>query len=127
MALPDHLFVGCEGALYDTRNREWAKNPPLRANYRYTRRKIRSVADLKACLRNGRYAWPGGYPMFFLTSDGATLSFEAVRAEFHNVANAIKHKLNDGWRVVGCEINYEDDDLWCAHTNERIESAYAED
>jgi hypothetical protein len=32
-----------------------------------------------------------------------------------------------GWIAVRLEINYEDPDLYCAHTNERIPSAYGED
>ena len=95
-----------------------------RENYCRTHREISTVADLKATIRAGKYAWPGGYPMFFITSDGEALSFEAVEQEFGQVAYAIRHELNDGWRVVGCDINEEDADLFCAHTGKPIESAY---
>ena len=99
----------------------------LRENYCLTHREISTVADLKATIRAGQYAWPGGYPMFFITSDGAALSFDAVEQEFSQVAYAVRHKSNDGWRVVGCDINYEDTDLVCVHTGEPIESAYGDD
>jgi hypothetical protein len=99
----------------------------LRENYCLTHQEIDTVADLKATIRAGKYAWPGLYPMYFITSDGAALSFEAVEQEFSQVAYAVRHKLNDGWRVVGCDINYEDNELVCAHTGEPIESAYGED
>ena len=88
---------------------------------------IKTVRDLKATLRNGEFAWPGGYPMFLITSDGAALSFKSAREEFRNIAHSVIHKQNDGWRVVACDINWEDGDLICAHSNERIESAYAEE
>ena len=95
-----------------------------RENYCRTHREIDTVADLKATIRAGKYAWPGGYPMFFITSDGAALSFEAVEQEFYQVVYSIRNKIDDGWRVVGCDINYENADLVCDHTGNPIESAY---
>ena len=88
---------------------------------------INTTKDLKTALRNGKWAWPGGYPLYFITSDGAALSFDAVRSEYRQVINAIRHRLTDGWRVVAVDINYEDSDLYCDHTGQRIESAYADD
>jgi hypothetical protein len=38
----------------------------------------------------------------------------------------VRHKVNDGWRVVACDTNWEDGELYCDHSGERIESAYAE-
>jgi len=75
-------------------------------------------------MRHGPYAWPGGYPCYFVTSDGAALSFKAARQERRNILEAIANKSNDGWRVVGVDINWEDDSLYCDHTGEKIESAY---
>jgi hypothetical protein len=83
--------------------------------------------QLKSQLRNGEFAWPGGYPLFFITDDGATLSFEAVRENIKSVIWSIRHKVSDGWRVIGCEVNWEDDFMTCAHTGEPIESAYGEE
>lgn len=126
--LPEYLFVSdSDGALYDTRVAAWSAGLPLRANYRRTASEIRTVADLKATLRNGPYAWPGGYPLYFITSDGAALSFESVQKEFRLIVDSIQTGTNDGWRVVGCDINYEDSELYCDHSGERIESAYGND
>ena len=125
MTLPSHLFLSSDGTLFDTRVPDWWAFP-LRRKYSYTHREINTVAELKATLRAGAYAWPGGYPMYFFTSDGAALSFEAVQAEFYQCAYSIRHGINDGWRVVGCEINYENADLVCDHTGKRIEAAYTE-
>jgi len=123
--LPKHLFIGYPGNLYDTRVPEWHKQAPLRPNYQYTAREIKTVSQLKATLRAGPYAWPGGYPLYFLCSDGEALSFKTVRKEFKLIARAIKHTDNTGgWRVVGCDVNYEKADLYDAHTNEKIEAAY---
>lgn len=32
---------------------------------------INTTKDLKTALRNGKWACPGGYPLYFITSDGA--------------------------------------------------------
>jgi hypothetical protein len=84
------------------------------------------TSELKTALRNGPYAWPGGYPLYFVTSDGAALSFEAVRTEYKQVLFSIRHGVNDGWRVIAVQVNWEDPDLYCDHTGKRIESAYAD-
>lgn len=88
--------------------------------------KIQTVSDFRRAMRHGPYAWPGGYPVHFVTSDGEALSFAAVRGNIRLVLDSIAHRHNDGWRVIGLDVNYEDGDLYCAHTGDRIESAYAE-
>lgn len=116
-------FHEFEGSLWDDRD-----NTILRRNYAQCRHHVRSIADVKAALRHGEYAWPGGYQMYFVTSDGAALSFETVRAEW---ANVVQDHMDDnrggGWHIAGVDINYEDPDLHCDHSGKRIESAYAED
>ena len=123
---PDHLFVGVEGDLYRTDRPDWTSHP-LRKNFERTHRAIESVADLKATLRAGEWAWPGGYPMFLLASDGGCLHFECVRREMHNVVWSLRNDCSDGWKVVACDVNYEDSEMVCDHCGERIESAYGED
>ena len=73
------------------------------------------------------YAWPGGYPRFFICADGAALSFDAAQANRRAIRRAIRTGYDDGWQVVGCDINWEDPALYCDHIGVRIESAYAED
>ncbi len=89
--------------------------------------KTYSTKDLKAQLRFGAFAWPGGYPLFFITDDGAALSFDAVRENLRSVLWSIRHGVNDGWRVIGCDVNWEDASLYCEHTGEKIPSAYGEE
>lgn len=120
------VFVGHEGDLYDTERDNWTSRP-LRRNYRRTHHHIETVNQLKATLRAGQYTTVGLYPLYFITSDGGALSFATVRQELENVVYAIRHGLNDGWRVVYCDVNWEDGDLRDDHTGERIESAYAEE
>jgi hypothetical protein len=72
------------------------------------------------------YAWPGGYPRFFITSDGEALSFAAAAANADIIRQAIADGDSGGWRPVACGINWEDSNLYCAHSNAPIESAYGE-
>ena len=86
-----------------------------------------SIEQFRAQLASGAFAWPGGYPLFFITSDSAALSFDAAKAEAEAIEDSIASKADDGWRVVACEVNWEDASLFCDHSGKRIESAYAED
>jgi hypothetical protein len=70
------------------------------------------------------YAWPGGYPRYFITNDGEALSFVAARENQQLIEQSISEGCNDGWQVVACEINWEDSSLTCADTGKPIESAY---
>jgi len=123
MSLPDHFFVGEAGDLYDTRVTNWVANP-LRTCYCCTFSCIETTAQLLATLRRGPYAWPGSYPMFFLTGDGAALAFGTVRQELSQVVAAVRDQRNDGWCVCACEVNWEDSELTDDHTGLLIESAY---
>ena len=86
-----------------------------------------TVADLKKELRDGAYAWPGGYPKYFIQSGGDAISFDAVKANFRTIIEAMTTERDrSGWAVVGVDCNWEDPELYCSVTNKRIESAYAE-
>ena len=86
-----------------------------------------TLQEIKTALRNGPYAWPGGYPTYFINSDGAALSHEAVIEMWHDTvwAHMYNHR-GSGFHIAGIEINWEDGDLTCEHTGKRIPSAYAE-
>lgn len=92
------------------------------------------LAEIKQALRKGPYAWPGGYPQYFLMGDGEALSFKAARQEWRQIVRAhfdaegaLPYYQRDQWFVVGVEINWENPELYCAHTDERIDCAYGED
>jgi hypothetical protein len=101
MTLPEHLFVSSsDGGLYDTRVEGWNKLPPLRPNYERHYREIGTVAELKASLRAGAYAWPGGYEILYLTTYGDCLCDACVRKEFRQIAEAIRtNDLRSGWAI----------------------------
>lgn len=89
---------------------------------------IKRVDQFNLALSHGAYAWPGGYPHYFLCADGEALSFEAARDNAGLVRDAIiADDTHSGWRVAGMAVNWEDASLYCAHTEERIPSAYGSD
>lgn len=86
-----------------------------------------NTKEFKQALRNGPYAWPGGYPIYFVMSDGAALSFDAAKDNAKLIIRAIRENSNDGWRAIAADINWEDTTLYCDQTSARIECAYSED
>ena len=83
------------------------------------------LKQLKEAIRSGPYAWPGGYPMFAIMTDGGALCFDCLRSEWREIVDA--HKRSDttgGWMVEGLDINWESADLTCDHCSKEIESAY---
>jgi hypothetical protein len=90
--------------------------------------KIKTIEDLKEALRQGKYSSVGSYPLFFLASDGEALSWDSVRENIRECFDAIKRQdRTGGWLIVEQDVNWEDPSMFCAHSGERIESAYAED
>ena len=84
-----------------------------------------TVGALKDVLEQGPYAWPGGYPVFFIAADGEALSFQAVQDNLALVKEATDNPGSDPqWEVVGYDVNWEDENMYCAHTNKKIECAY---
>lgn len=87
-----------------------------------------TLLEIKRQLRAGKYAWPGGYPLFFNTSDGSALCFDCMRKEWRNICEAhiIPGYRDSGWHCDAVDVNWEDPGLLCDHCGTRIESAYAE-
>jgi hypothetical protein len=66
------------------------------------------------------FAWPGGYPVFYLDSADQVLCADCAN----------KHDDPDGYpedRPVATDVNWEDPNLYCDACSDRIESAYADD
>lgn len=66
-----------------------------------------------------KYAFPGGYPLFYYV--------ESDDGKFHSCPSCI-NRNRVGKNVIRCDghINYEDDSLYCEVCNKQIESAYGE-
>jgi hypothetical protein len=84
-----------------------------------------TVHEFLESLREGPYTSYGCYPLFWLTSDGESLSHKACLRN----ALTLAREIRDGGQgcVVACDVNWEDPYMYCADTNERIPSAYADD
>ena len=74
-----------------------------------------------------RYAWPGGYELFLVTSDGGVLCAKCARAEFGLIARSTIQGAQDGWRAEVVDIHWEGAAETCAHCNAEIPSAYGEE
>lgn len=72
------------------------------------------------------YAWPGGYPMALLMSDGETLCAKCARAEYRQISNSTRHALRDGWRAADVFVHWEGAPLICAHCGAETASAYGD-
>ena len=101
--MPEHLFVSSDGAMHDTRRPDWASRP-LRPRYGAFSAmwSTPGTLELRAALR-ARYTWPGGYELVFLTHDGFDLCRDCVFHNYRQISRSIRHKQDDGWRVIGCE------------------------
>lgn len=64
------------------------------------------------------YAWPGGYPIFYLDKANEILC--------PGCAEENKDNELESFRPVTYAINWEDTTLICFECNESIESAYGE-
>lgn len=59
------------------------------------------------------YAWPGGYPIFYIDVEGAALCPKCAT----KLQEDVKHS----------DVNWEDGSLTCEECGKKIESAYGED
>ncbi len=69
------------------------------------------------------HAWPGGYPMYYITQDMGILCPKCANDNAY-----LSGDVDDPqWNVIHAEINFEDETLTCDHCYEPIEAAYPTD
>lgn len=119
--IPAYMFISeGSGDLHDTRRIDWASNP-LRKRFVWHYSKIENASQLVSCIRAGEYAFPGGYRLAFITLDGGILSFAAVKDNLRATVDSIRHKIDDGWQVVGLiDVDNQDGVSYCDHTGEKL-------
>ena len=72
----------------------------------------------------------GGYTIHFIVADGESISYEAAKENQNLIcaamdeSEAMSDVTDKQWLVVAKEINWEDNDLKCCHTNELIPANY---
>lgn len=69
------------------------------------------------------YAWPGGYPIYYLCADGGILCPDCANKEIDLIAVA-KRDCDKQWQLEGYGIHWEGEPLPCDHCGKEIESAY---
>lgn len=84
-----------------------------------------TIEQFKADLET-RYTSVGSYPKYFICADGGILSWESAKEEQELIISCMEDKSEKQWIVVGCDINWENDDLVCDHSGEKIERAYGD-
>lgn len=94
---------------------------------------IKSVRDFLLSVKEGKYTSLGSYPKYWVIgTDGnyEVLSYEEVQRGWKRLATALRLSLkNDPATVKSLvpkfvEINWENADLYCDWSGDRIESAY---
>lgn len=92
-------------------------------------KRVRRALKMEVCRQPlDSFAWPGGYPLYYLCTDGGVLCPDCANREIALIDEAIKNPGCDKqWELIGVDINYEDTSLYCDHCSKQIESAYAGD
>ena len=80
--------------------------------------------DLLVQLRDEPYTSLGGYPKYAVTDDCGSICSKCATEEFDRLDEA---EPNDGFYISRLTVNWEDNDLYCDHCNDTIESAYGDD
>lgn len=73
------------------------------------------------------FAWPGGYQLYYVCRDGGVLCPDCVNKEIDLISSALEDDFDKQWRVIGTDVNYEDNDLTCDHCNGLIPASYGDD
>lgn len=68
------------------------------------------------------FAWPGGYPIYTVMSDGELLCPECARENYRLIVQDTKDS-SGCWEVVGSMVLWEAID-YCAHCHKKLEAAY---
>ena len=71
------------------------------------------------------FAWPGGYPMFYVFRDGGVCCPKCANNNIELI-DGERTNSHGGWALAAADVNYEDDSLACDHCSKLIPSAYGE-
>lgn len=78
------------------------------------------------------FAWPGGYPLVYVTRDAEELCPPCANGDNGSIAHTgcVGHKRcaedDDEWCIVGVDVHYEGPPILCVHCGKGIESAYGD-
>lgn len=83
-----------------------------------------TLKALRAAIRSGFYAWPGGYQMLAVMSDGESLCCKCARENYRRISWSTRNHEQDGWGCEGVQIHWEGHPEYCVHCNAAIPSVY---
>ncbi|WP_454735412.1 hypothetical protein [Cupriavidus necator] len=66
------------------------------------------------------YAWPGAYPLMYLTRDAGSLCPVCANANIRLTLGA-----DPQWEIVNSFVNWEDPDCRCDNCGTKVEPAYS--
>lgn len=69
------------------------------------------------------FAWPGGYPIYYICEDGGWLCPDCANNKNGSQASTDASAPSD-WRIVEQQVYWEGKPLSCDHCDAAIESAY---
>jgi len=73
------------------------------------------------------WAWPGGYPLSYITSDGGELCPGCMNESTNPIHFMNEDNNNDGWLVVDAYSGAEtDEEMSCDHCNKVMQEAFKE-
>ena len=71
------------------------------------------------------FAWPGGYPLYLIMADGYCLCATCTEKNLGLIVSNTVSQLDEQWQAIAQAINWENENLYCAHCDELIEAAYS--
>jgi hypothetical protein len=86
--------------------------------------KNQTLEQVKQAIRQP-YAWPGGYPVYTVMSDGELICPQCARANYRLIAEATRDNDRSDWEAVDVIVLWEGP-AQCAHCCKELESAYGD-
>lgn len=76
--------------------------------------------EIRQAIRQ-KFAWPGGYEIFLITSDGAALCCACARENYRQIAWSRRFNCHDGWKVEAADIDANlNNAIYCDHCSKQI-------
>ena len=73
-----------------------------------------------------KYAWPGGYSVLAIMSDGDVLCPDCVRENLRIIAESTAGDFRDGWAFAAADVHWEGPSEFCAHCGKELPSEYGD-
>lgn len=98
-------------------------------------KRVRKAIGLPVCREPlPAFAWPGGYPIYYLFADGGVCCPACANKEITQIDDDTRGVVRfpmmrprcGGFALCGFDVNYEDRDLYCDHCGKEIPAAYAD-